>query len=174
MSRTQKTFHIVEPRRSPATKPRRAPPQSTDPAVSGTQSIERAVTVLRVLASRGRHGMPLAEIARHASLNRPTVHRILKCLCAQGATARDPDSRRYYLGQLVFELGLAASPQFTLNELCRPALLRLADRTGDTVFLTLRSGYDAVCIDRREGSFPIRALVLDVGTRRPLGVGAGG
>jgi DNA-binding IclR family transcriptional regulator len=27
---------------------------------------------------------------------------------------------------------------------------------------------------RHEGSFPIRTLVLDVGNRRPLGVGAGG
>jgi len=38
----------------------------------------------------------------------------------------------------------------------------------------VRSGFDAVCMHRREGSFPIRTLVLEVGSRRPLGVGAGG
>jgi DNA-binding IclR family transcriptional regulator len=30
-----------------------------------------------------------------------------------------------------------------------------------------------VCLDRREGSFPIKTLTLRVGDRRPLGVGAG-
>jgi DNA-binding IclR family transcriptional regulator len=34
-------------------------------------------------------------------------------------------------------------------------------------------GTAAVCIARATGSFPIRTLTLDVGDRRPLGVGAG-
>ena len=46
--------------------------------------------------------------------------------------------------------------------------------TGDTVYLVMRSGFDAVCMHRREGDYPVRALVLEVGSRRPLGVGAGG
>jgi DNA-binding IclR family transcriptional regulator len=61
-----------------------------------------------------------------------------------------------------------------LREACRPFLSRLAQETGDTAFLVLRSGADAVCVDRVEGSFPIRALTLDVGSCRPLGVGAAG
>ncbi|MCC7325785.1 MAG: IclR family transcriptional regulator [Burkholderiales bacterium] len=141
---------------------------------SGTQSIQRAVAVLRILASRGHAGLRLAEIARHLRLERPTAHRILKCLCEEGVAAQDPASRRYHLGHLAFELGLAAAPQFSLRELCARSLTRLAELSGDTVFLTVRSGYDAVCIDRREGTFPIKALLLDIGTRRPLGIGAGG
>src|SRR5690606_39494348 len=35
------------------------------------------------------------------------------------------------------------------------------------------SDLDAVCIDRAEGSFPIRVLTQNVGTRRPLGIGSG-
>jgi DNA-binding IclR family transcriptional regulator len=152
------------------------PTRETDAASrnSGTQTIQRAVAVLRVIASRGHGGLRLAEIARHTRLERPTVHRILKCLCEEGVAAQDTASRRYHLGHLAFELGLAAAPQFSLRELCARPLTRLAERSGDTVFLTVRSGYDTVCIDRREGSFPIKALLLDVGTRRPLGVGAGG
>jgi DNA-binding IclR family transcriptional regulator len=50
----------------------------------------------------------------------------------------------------------------------------LAEETGDTVYLMIRSGFDAVCMHRHEGAFPIRALVLEVGSRRPLGVGAAG
>lgn len=87
---------------------------------------------------------------------------------------QDPDTRRYFLGYLAFELGLAASPRFNMRPLCEPTLLRLAERTGDTVFLSVRSGLDAVCMDRKEGAFQIKTLTLDVGMRRPLGVGANG
>lgn len=129
---------------------------------------------MRLIASRSRTGFRLVEIARHSKLERPTVHRILKCLISEGMLKQDPETRRYFLGHLIFELGLAAASQYNLRDICHPSLERLADRTGDTVFLTVRSGFDAVCIDRREGSFPIKTLTLDVGTRRPLGVGAGG
>ena len=142
--------------------------------VTGTQSIERAAHVMRVIASRNATGLRLVDVSRHTKLERPTTHRILKCLIAEGMVRQDVKTRRYFLGHLIFELGLAASSNFNLRDICQPSLIRLAEKTGDTVFLTIRSGYDTVCIDRKEGSFPIRTLTLDVGTRRPLGVGAGG
>ena len=141
---------------------------------SGTQSIERAANVMRVIASRNDTGLRLIDISRHARLERPTAHRILKCLVAEGMVKQDSETRRYFLGHLMFELGLAASTNFNLRDLCNPSLARVAKKTGDTVFLTIRSGFDTVCIDREEGAFPIKTLTLNVGTRRPLGVGAGG
>jgi DNA-binding IclR family transcriptional regulator len=141
---------------------------------TGTQSIQRAALLVRLIAARSGPGSRLAEIVQHSQLERSTVRRMLRCLIEEGFVRQDADTRRYALGPLVFELGLAAAPQFNLVDICRPALARLAEATGDTVFLAVRSGYDTVCIDRREGSFPIRALTLDVGTRRPLGAGAGG
>ncbi len=145
------------------------------PAVrEGTQSIQRAAMLVRVIASRSRTGLRLAEVVQHSHLERSTARRILKCLVAEGLVMQDSETRRYFLGPLVFELGLAAAPQFNLVDICRPSLQRIAEKTGDTVFLTVRSGYDSVCLDRREGSFPIKTLTLDVGTRRPLGAGAGG
>ena len=142
--------------------------------VTGAQSIHRATALLRAIASRGRDGARLVDVARQCELERSTAHRILKCLAADGMVIHDPDTRRYLLGHLAFELGLVAAPEFNMRQLCEPALLRLAKRTGDTVFLSVRSGLDIVCMDRKEGSFPIKALTLDVGVRRPLGVGASG
>src|SRR5690606_31297222 len=63
--------------------------------------------------------------------------------------------------------------RFDIAELARPALIRLARETGDTVFLSVREGLDAICLERQVGSYPIKTLTLDVGDRRPLGVGAG-
>jgi DNA-binding IclR family transcriptional regulator len=98
---------------------------------------------------------------------------MLKCLAAENMVQQDPETHRYYLGSMVFELGLTAAPRFNLREICHPALTRIAEATGDTVFLTQRSGLDAVCLDRREGAFPIKTFTLEIGMRRPLGVGIG-
>ncbi len=46
--------------------------------------------------------------------------------------------------------------------------------SGDTVFFTGRAGLDGVCLDRAEGAFPVKVFVLEIGKRRPLGVGGGG
>ena len=141
--------------------------------LTGTQSIERALLLLREIAAHNRTGSRLLDLATRTSLQRPTVHRMLKCLAHEGMVQQDADSHRYYLGSMAFELGLTAAPRFNLRETCHPGMERIAEATGDTVFLTQRSGLDSVCIDRHEGTFPIKTFTLDVGMRRPLGVGTG-
>ncbi len=154
-------------------------PRSSKPSVrpgkpSGTQTIQRAASIVRLVASRSRTGIRLTDVVRYTELERPTAHRILQGLIAEGLVRQDAGSRHYFLGPLIFELGLAAAPQFNLGDLCRPSLRRIADQCGDTVFLSVRSGYDSVCIERQEGSFPIKTFTMDVGARRPLGAGASG
>ena len=139
----------------------------------GTQSIHRAVGILREIAAHGTQGLRLFEIADLMRLERPTAHRIVKGLVAQEMLAQDRDTKAYRLGRLVYELGLAASPNYYLREICQPTLKRIAEKTGDSAFLMVRSGFDSVCIDRIEGSYPIMARTLEIGGRRPLGVGAG-
>ena len=141
--------------------------------LSGTQSIERALTLMREIAAHNRSGSRLLDLASRTGLQRPTVHRMLKCLTLEDMVQQDPDTHRYYLGPMVFELGLTAAPRYNLREICHPALSRIAEATGDTVFLTQRSGLDAVCLDRQEGTFPIKTFTLEIGMRRPLGVGTG-
>ncbi|MDB5770930.1 MAG: Transcriptional regulator, IclR family [Burkholderia sp.] len=139
---------------------------------SGTQVIARAAALLRELAVGVRDGHRLLDLAQRLGLERPTVHRILQGLVQEGLVIQDPRTRAYRLGALTYELGLAAAPSTNLVDGCSDALTELARLTGDTVFLTARSDADVVCLDRREGSFPIKAMILDVGQRRPLGVGA--
>jgi DNA-binding IclR family transcriptional regulator len=141
--------------------------------LTGTQSIERALLLMREIAAHNRTGSRLLDLASRTGLQRPTVHRMLKCLTFENMVQQDPDTHRYYLGAMVFELGLTAAPRFSLREICHPAMNRIAEATGDTVFLTQRSGFDAVCLDRQEGTFPIKTFTLEIGMRRPLGVGTG-
>lgn len=75
---------------------------------------------------------------------------------------------------MAYELGLAAAEIFDFRSVCRPALERLCQESEATAYFVMRSGYDAVCMDRIEGPFSTRTISLDIGSRRPLGVGAGG
>lgn len=137
-------------------------------------SLKRGVAILKLLATAGPRGLSLTEIAAHAGLPHPSVHRVLKQLGAERLVDRHPELKRYRLGPLAFELGVAGSTMYDIRDLCDSAMDALAEATEDTIYLVMRSGFDAVCMHRREGSFPIRTLVLEVGSRRPLGVGAGG
>lgn len=141
-------------------------------ARSGTQSVERAFAVLNAVAAAHTTGTTLPAIMRVVRLNRTTAYRLLKCLIQQAAVRFDADSSRYFLGPLALELGISARQQLQFKELLSPVLTHIAEATGDTVFLLLRDGLESVCIDRRLGAYPVKTLVVEVGTRRPLGVGA--
>lgn len=130
--------------------------------------------VLRNIASEGTAGIRLLDLARRAELPRPTVHRIVKALVAQGLLAQDPITKRYCLGRLIYEFGLAAPVPVRRIDRMRPFLQRLAHLTEDTAYLVMRSDDEVVCVNIEEGRYPIRARTFEVGARRPLGVGAAG
>lgn len=138
-----------------------------------TQTLDRAFRLLRLLAS-APEGSRLIDLQRQTGLTKPTVHRILDTLCQNGFAAKEETSKRYSLGPEFALLAASAAPApYDLRELCQDHMVEVAQRSGDTSFLTVRSGYDAVCIDRQSGSYPVKAFTVDVGTRRPMGVGAG-
>jgi len=151
-------------------KPR--PMASSAQTPAGTQSIQRVVMILRDLAARNREGLRLIDLVDSLQLEQPTVHRMLKSLVAESLVMQDPQSKRYFLGRGMYEFGLAASQRFDFRTLCDPVLSSLARESGDTVFLTARSGDESVCLDRREGSSPVKVFTLAIGDRRPLGAGA--
>lgn len=142
-------------------------------APRGAQGTVRIAALLRIVASQNAAGMKLNEIATQAGLEQSTAHRIITALHSVGFLSRDPGSRRYHLGPLLFELFTTAFPHFNIREICLPSMRALAERLGDTVYLTVRSGFDGVCIERCEGSYPIRTCTVEVGQHRPLGIGAG-
>jgi len=139
-----------------------------------TGSLKRGVLLLKALATASANGLALTEVSGRAGTPHPSTHRVLGQLIDEGLVEYVPATRRYRLGPLAFELGLAGSLLHDIRDLCREPMAELSIETEDTVYLVVRSGYEAVCVHRIEGTYPIRTLVLEVGSRRPLGVGAGG
>lgn len=146
---------------------------TTRAASSPAQTVGRAVQLLRIIASSRSRNLRLVDIASLAALDRSTTHRLLQRLLQERMLSRDP-VRGYRLGPLLYEFGLAALPDTNLREIGREPLRELAQATGDTVFLVLRSGFETVCLDRISGHFPIQTMTRTEGDRHPLGVGAGG
>lgn len=145
----------------------------TAPA-TGSQTISRAIQILRLVACGQETGVRLTDLVHMSGLNRPTVHRILKTLVGEGAVEQDPFSRRYLIGPEISLLGIARTRRFPLMSVAHGSLAELASTVGDTVFLSIRHGLDSICIGRQTGHHPIQVLSIDVGARRPLGVGVSG
>ena len=149
-------------------------PKAAGEASNVTRSLHRAVTLLRLLASHTRTGWRLSDLAQQTTLDPATVHRLLSSLCDEGLAARVAGSRRYTLGSLAFEIGIAAAPFFDLAKPSHARLAALARELRGTVFLKIRSGMESVCLARHDGVQRVASLLLDVGGRRPLCLTAGG
>jgi len=144
------------------------------PMREGTQAIERAAAILQRIARVSENSPPtLGEISKSLNLPRSTTHRILKCLTETGLAAYDPLSRKYEIGLLAYELGLAVTDQVLDLVPWRAAANRIASRSSATTYLMHRSGIEAVCIYKAEGNSVIRVIPVEVGQRRFLGIGAG-
>ena len=132
------------------------------------------MSVLRYVASARENGRRLTDVAEALGLNIATAHRLLGTLVFLGLLVHRSETKSYKIGPELISLAAVAHSQFAFRDLFTTAMARIAEETGDTVFLQVQSGDETVCLARTTGAFAIAALVLDVGTRLPMGVGAAG
>jgi len=135
--------------------------------------LHKSMTILRALMDAETSGLQAAQIVEATGMNRITMHRLVKSLEREGLVERD-DGRRYHLGAQAWLLGMAANRRFDLNALAGDSLDRIESETHDTIYLLRRVGDDVLCVARRDGTYPIKSLVMEVGKAYPVGVGGGG
>lgn len=146
-------------------------PRSTVP---GAQAIARAASLLRLVTAAGAAGASVGDLSRDADLTRPTVHRLLSALRAEGLVDRDEGTGHWLPGPELYLMGAAAASRFDITATARDLVRSLAVRTEESAFLSVRRGDETVCLVREDGSFPIRSFVLSEGIRFPLGVASAG
>jgi DNA-binding IclR family transcriptional regulator len=134
-------------------------------------AVEKCLLVLRILSQPGPHS--LSGIVKASSLNKTTVIRILDTLERQSFIERTA-GRGVRFGPETLILAASAARQPQLRHLAAEGLVRLVKATGDTAILLIRSELDVVCMQREEGSFPLRAGYFVEGRRLPLGAGSPG
>ncbi|MFF7334505.1 IclR family transcriptional regulator [Streptomyces sp. NPDC090306] len=136
--------------------------------------VGRVGALLRALSGEEPRGASTTLLATRTGLARPTAHRMLSSLMAEGLTDRDAADGNWHLGPEIYLLGMAAGSRHDETDAARPTVRRLARHTGESAFFSARRGDETVCLVREDGSFPIRSHVLHEGIRFPLGVASAG
>lgn len=86
----------------------------------------------------------------------------------------DEFDHRYTIGRLAYELSLSDLNDHHSAAFWGAVLPVVARKTGHTTYLMARTAGESVCLQRAEGHAVVRVSPVEVGQRRPLGVGAGG
>jgi DNA-binding IclR family transcriptional regulator len=137
---------------------------NTDIAYQGTQSIARAVAVLKAFEPEP-HQLTPQQISKRIGLNRSTVYRILSALEHEGLVASD-EAGRYTLGPELVVLGSLALRQMNLRQVAQPFLRDLARRSGETVDLEIMHGANVMIVEEIPGDHLLSASNI-IGTVYP-------
>ncbi len=90
--------------------------------------------------------LALTEAARRTDDLVATTFRVVSTLTNMGFLRLDKASGRYVLTAKVLTLGYDSLIWLDLAELCRPRLVRLQEETGQSIFLSVLAGHEAVDI----------------------------
>jgi DNA-binding IclR family transcriptional regulator len=142
----------------------------SDLSPNGTQAVDRAFSLLRLIASSRASGLRLAELSDQSGLNKPTARRLLVALVRAGFVEQTTTAGKYRLGPEIDVLTTLRT--WDLRTIAEPTMQRLVAVTEDVVLLTIFSGGDSAIVARLEGSFPLRTHIGRVGDRHPAAVGA--
>ncbi|HMN80117.1 MAG TPA: IclR family transcriptional regulator [Burkholderiaceae bacterium] len=144
-----------------------------DARLSENRNIGRIIKILDALAPGSNVGLRLTDVVERTQMGKTTVHRLLAGLLANDLVEQDEDTGRFFIGMKMLAWAAAVKDRFGFVRLAEPALERINQSTHDTIYLVARVRDEVVCLDCREGSYPIKVLTLNIGDHRPLGIGAG-
>ena len=139
---------------------------------AGGRTLRRGLALLDVILDAGPQGLRVIDLCRATGLERGTVHRLLLTLISSGYVI-SPSRFCYAAAPKLAstgQVGGATNPAVSLQ----PVLARVSAASGDAAFAVIRDRSLSACIAREVGSHPVQVLVIQVGTRQPLGVGAAG
>jgi DNA-binding IclR family transcriptional regulator len=117
---------------------------------TGVQSVDRALTILEVLARVGEAGV--TEIAGELGVHKSTAFRLVTTLESHRLVEQTTDRGRYRLGVGVLRLAGATTARLDLVQEARPVCRQLAADTGETVNIAVLSESSALYLDQIAGS----------------------
>ena len=114
------------------------------------QSVERAISVLEVLAARGEAGV--TEVATEIAVHKSTAFRLLGALEGRGLVEQTGHRGKYRLGFGLIPLAGAVTDRLDVVQQCRAECTRLADELGETVNVAVLRDHFAVNVDQARGA----------------------
>jgi DNA-binding IclR family transcriptional regulator len=123
-------------------------------AAGGVQSVDRAITVLEILA---RGDARVTDVAAQLGVHKSTAFRLLTALEDRGLVEQDGDRGRYRLGFGILRLAGAVSARMDVHRYGRPVCERLARELGETVNVAVIQAHYAVNVDQVQGPAAVSA-----------------
>jgi DNA-binding IclR family transcriptional regulator len=113
---------------------------------AGVQSVDRAISVLEILAGRGSAGV--SEIATDIGVHKSTAFRLLSALEERNLVEQATERGKYQLGFGILRLANAIPMRLDLVRQARPVLDDLVAQFGETVNLAVIRSHYAVNVDQ--------------------------
>jgi len=137
----------------------------TNGVLSTVQSVDRAITVLEILARAGEAGV--TDIATELGVHKSTAFRLVAALENRGLVEQNSERGKYCLGVGILRLAGATTARLDLVQESRQIARQLATETGETVNLAVLSDGAALYVDQVAGSSALQSHNW-VGQRIPL------
>ncbi|OZM77901.1 hypothetical protein CFP66_33065 [Pseudonocardia sp. MH-G8] len=114
-----------------------------------SESVGAARKAFAVLSrlSTYRDGASLTELVTAVGYPPSTMHRVLRDLVEAGFAIQDPVTKLYWIGPEVTRIARRRPQDDLLRAIARPHLQQLADRTGETVFISVLGGFEVLSVD---------------------------
>ncbi|MGZ0711856.1 IclR family transcriptional regulator (plasmid) [Coraliomargarita sp. W4R53] len=130
--------------------------ESAPTPTAGTQSLDRALELLTVIASSPEPGMTLAACSQLLKYSKATTHRLLRALVARDFLSFDEDLGIYRLGVANLRLGSEYLRRIDLRNVALPPMRSLVQATHETAHLATLSGHDVIYIEVVDSPNPVR------------------
>lgn len=109
------------------------------------QSVKRAAAILKLFSPRTQR-LGITEIARKLDIHKATAQGLVQTLVSEGFLAQDPESRKYQLGFIIYELGVSLASALKINQISVDPAHRLAIKTGYLVRLCIPDQDSAIVV----------------------------
>ncbi|WP_019814174.1 IclR family transcriptional regulator [Saccharomonospora saliphila] len=139
--------------------------EGANSTASPVQSVDRAITVLELLAREGEAG--ITDIAAELGVHKSTASRLVSALEVRNLVEQLGERGKYAIGFGVVRLAGAATGRMDLAKLGNQTCQTLADALGETVNIAVADGGVAINISQAFGSAAVTAQNW-TGRRTPL------
>lgn len=129
------------------------------------QSVDRAITILEILARDGEVGV--TDVAAELGVHKSTAFRLIATMQARGLVEQADDQRKYRIGLSLVRMAGTSAARSDVVQLARPMCKRLAAETGETINLAVLVDSTALYVDQIAGEAALQPYNW-VGQRIPL------
>ncbi len=124
-------------------------------AGAGVQSVDRALSILGILARLGEVGV--TEIAAELGVHKSTAFRLMSTLERHDLVEQAGDRGKYRLGVGLLRLAGATTARLDVVQEARPLCRKLAADTGETINIAVLSDRSALYLDQASGGSALQS-----------------